>query len=91
MGFCQCNPGKANYISARLHTVHCNENPIYECLFWELRGLSPKFHIHVSVIDFYIPKISPHISCGNWNCGGSQKNFFLGIFVSNFQYLFFAV
>jgi hypothetical protein len=40
---------------------HCNENPIYGCLFWELRGLSPNFHIHVSVSNLYIPRISPHI------------------------------
>ncbi len=31
-------------------------------LFWELRGLSPNFHIHVSVSDLYIPRIGPHIS-----------------------------
>jgi hypothetical protein len=30
--------------------------------FWELRGLSPNFHIHVSVSDLYIPRIGPHIS-----------------------------
>jgi hypothetical protein len=28
-------------------------------LFWELRGLSPNFHIHVSVSDLYIPRIGP--------------------------------
>ncbi len=39
----------------------CNENPIYLFLFWELRGLSPFFHIHVS--DLYISRIGPHISC----------------------------
>jgi len=27
----------------------------------ELRGLSPNFHIHVSVSDLYIPKIGPSI------------------------------
>jgi hypothetical protein len=32
-------------------------------LFWELRGLSPNFHIHVSVSDLYISRIGPHISC----------------------------
>ncbi len=37
--------------------IHCNENPIYAFLFWELRGLSPDFHIHVSVRDLYIPRI----------------------------------
>ncbi len=42
---------------------HCNENRIYVFLFWELRDLSPNFHIHVSVGDLYIPRIGPHISC----------------------------
>ncbi len=41
---------------------HCKENPIYVVLFWEFRGLSPNFHIHVSASDLYIPMISPHIS-----------------------------
>jgi hypothetical protein len=41
---------------------HCKENPIYVFLFWELHELSPNFHIHVSVSDFYIPRISPQIS-----------------------------
>jgi hypothetical protein len=35
---------------------------MYVFLFWELRGLSPNFYIHVSVSDLYIPRISPHIS-----------------------------
>jgi hypothetical protein len=39
--------------------LHCNENPIYVFLFWELRGLSPNFRIHVSVSDLCIPRISP--------------------------------
>ncbi len=43
--------------------IHCNENPIYIFLFWELRGLSPNFHIHVSVSDLYISRIGPYISC----------------------------
>jgi hypothetical protein len=30
-------------------------------LFWELRGLSPNFHIHVSVSNLYINRIGPHI------------------------------
>jgi hypothetical protein len=41
--------------------LHCNKNPIYVFLFWEFCGLSPNFHIHVSVSDLYIPKIGPHI------------------------------
>ncbi len=34
---------------------HCNGNSVYIFLFWELRGLSPNFHIHVSVSDLYFP------------------------------------
>ncbi len=41
---------------------HCNGNSVYIFLFWELCGLSPNFHIHVSVSDLYIPRIGPHIS-----------------------------
>ncbi len=44
------------------NNTHCNENPIYIFLFWEKRGLSPNFHIHVSVSDLYSPKIGLHIS-----------------------------
>ncbi len=29
--------------------IHCNGNSVYIFLFWELHGLSPNFHIHVSV------------------------------------------
>ncbi len=42
--------------------MHYKENPVYAFLFWELRGLSPNFHIHVSVRDLNIPRIGPHIS-----------------------------
>jgi hypothetical protein len=41
--------------------LHCNGNPIYVFPEKELRGLSPIFHIHVSVSDLYIPRIGPHI------------------------------
>jgi hypothetical protein len=34
--------------------ANTNENPIYLFLFGELRGLSPTFHIHVSVSDLYV-------------------------------------
>jgi hypothetical protein len=44
-----------------LEQLHCNENPIHVFLFWELLGLSPNFHIHVSVSDLYISRIGPHI------------------------------
>ncbi len=43
----------ANEISGFLR-MHCNENPIYVFLFWELHGLTPNFRIHVSVSDLYI-------------------------------------
>jgi hypothetical protein len=46
----------------QLDSPHCKENPIYVFLFWELRGLSPNFHSHVSVRNSYIPRIGPHIS-----------------------------
>jgi hypothetical protein len=39
--------------------LRCNENPIYVFPEKELRGLSPDFHIHVSVSDLYIPRIGP--------------------------------
>ncbi len=38
-------------------TTHCNENPVYVFHFWELRGLSPNFLIHLSVSELYIPRI----------------------------------
>jgi hypothetical protein len=41
---------------------HCNEDPIYVFLFWELPSLSPNFHIHVSVSNLYFLRIGPHIS-----------------------------
>ncbi len=37
--------------------LHCNKNPIYVFPKKDLRGLSPNFHIHVSVCDLYIPTI----------------------------------
>jgi hypothetical protein len=41
---------------------HCKEIYEYVFLFWELRSLSPNFHIQVSVSNLYIPRICPHIS-----------------------------
>jgi hypothetical protein len=52
--------------------THCNENSIYVFLFWELRGLSPNFHIHVSVSDLYIPRIGPHIFLQNSQIDGGK-------------------
>jgi hypothetical protein len=39
-------------------SAHCNENPTYVLLFWELRSLSPNFHIHVTVSDLYIYELT---------------------------------
>jgi len=47
---------------SKLSCLICKENHIYVFLFWELRGLSPNFHIHVSVSDLFIPRIGPHVS-----------------------------
>jgi hypothetical protein len=41
--------------------VDFNENPNYVFPEQELRGLSPDFHIHVSVSYLYIPRIGLHI------------------------------
>ncbi len=41
--------------------MHCNENSIYVLPKKELRGLSPSFHIHVSVTYLYISRIGPNI------------------------------
>jgi hypothetical protein len=40
-------------------TAHCNKNSIYVFPEKELHGLSPNFHIHVSVSELYIPRIGP--------------------------------
>ncbi len=71
--------------------IHCNENPIYVFLFWELRGLSPNLHIYVCerLIYLMIVNRSQTHECGNRDCGREIP--FLGIFVSKFRYWFFAV
>jgi hypothetical protein len=43
--------------------LHCNENSNYVFPEKELRGLGPNFHSHVSVSDFYIPRIGKHLHC----------------------------
>ncbi len=42
---------------------HCNEKTIYVFPEKELSGLSPNFHIHVSVSDLYIPRSVHMFSC----------------------------
>ncbi len=51
--------------------VYCNENRIYVFLFWKLPGLSPNFHICLSVSDLYTPRISPHQQ--NWQTDPGNK------------------
>ncbi len=48
-----------------MNVAHCNENPIYVFLIWEIRGLSLNVYIHVSMSDLYIPRIGPHFSCSS--------------------------
>jgi hypothetical protein len=40
-----------------IYCIHCKKNPIYVFPEMKLRGLVPNFYIHVSVSDFYIPRI----------------------------------
>ncbi len=55
------------YISRKLKEpssqidVHCKEISIYVFPEKGLRGISPNFHIRVSVSDLYIPTIGPPI------------------------------
>jgi hypothetical protein len=48
------NPNVIHFLTHQLvkYTPHCNENPIYVFLFWEMRSLSPNFHNHVYVSGF---------------------------------------
>jgi hypothetical protein len=46
-------------LPAGAHCPHCNGNSVYIFLFWELRGLSRNFNIHVSLS--YIFPGSVHI------------------------------
>jgi hypothetical protein len=75
--------------------LHCKESPIYIFPEKNLHGLSPNFHIHVSVSDLFIPAAeqadrsykyinrSYKHECRNWERGRAVS--FLGIFVSNFR------
>jgi hypothetical protein len=57
------------------HAPHCNENPIYVFPENELHGLSPNFHIHLSVSDLYSPRISTYIFLQqNWQTDRSQTH-----------------
>jgi hypothetical protein len=47
------NVSFGGYVALKKSAVHCNENPCYLFPENELRGLSPNFHIHVSVSDLF--------------------------------------
>ncbi len=56
---------------------HCKENPICIFLFWYLWGLSPNFHIHVSVSDFiYSQDLSTYFPAAEYaDWSWKYKNF----------------
>jgi hypothetical protein len=47
--------------SRKGYTITLQQNSHYVFPEKKLRGLSPNFHIHVSVSDLNIPRIGPHI------------------------------
>ncbi len=59
--FCYCSQGLSQYTEYWPLTLHCIEDPIHVFPKMKLCGLSPHFHIHVSVSDLYIPSIGPPI------------------------------
>jgi hypothetical protein len=72
--------------------MHCKKSPIYVFFFWELRGLSPNFQfLHSCVCERFISSqdLSTYFKQQNRQIDCAIP--FLGIFVSNFRYLFFGV
>ncbi len=57
--------------------LHCKENPIYVLPEKKLRGLSPNFHIHVSVSDLYIPtlQLKSNLCIPFWEMRDLSPNF----------------
>ncbi len=54
-------PGIYRNTTLAFAVIHCKEILIYVFPEKELRGLSPSFHIHVSVSDLYITMFGPPI------------------------------
>ncbi len=74
LGFSRGFEGRGSrYVRLLMSVLHCNENPIYIFLSWELHDRSPNFHIHVSVSDLHIPMIGPHIFVQQIDCGNISK------------------
>ncbi len=96
-----CESLKKSSLLLPLHLYHDVqhriENPINVFLFYELRCLSPNFHVHVSVSDLYIPRLRPHISCSSigrsimgiwmWKLGLWPRNSFSGNICFEFSVL----
>jgi hypothetical protein len=54
--------------------LHCNENPIYAFLFWELRGLSPNFHIMCAWAIYTLPGDTWMWKLGLWPRISQKRN-----------------
>ncbi len=63
------SPSMPSYTVSSLSALQRTANLIYVLIFWELHGLSPNFHIHVSVSDLYIPTIVMPILLQQEICG----------------------
>ncbi len=72
--------------------VQCKKNPIYVFLFWELHGLGPNFHIHVSMSGPHIfLQKERQIDRGNIYIAHRLMNVDIGTVVAPFlfwEYLF---
>jgi hypothetical protein len=56
------------------------KNPIDVFLFWELRGLSPNFHIHVYVSDLHIARRHMDVEIGTVAAQFPEKEYLFQIF-----------
>jgi hypothetical protein len=56
----------STYSRGRTSGIHCNENPIYVFLFWELRGLSPNLHFHAFVMKINALFLKKRKSASIW-------------------------
>ena len=75
-------------VSQFLSMVHCIEILIYVTKEKEMRGISPNFHIHVSVSDLSIPNIGPPVSLLQDRQTDAQRNMNGGIGTVAAQLLF---
>ncbi len=73
-------------LSPNLH-IHVSVSDMY--IYPRLVHIFPCSRIGRSIVGIYKPLTDTWMWCGNWDCGSAIP--FLGIFVSNFRYWFFAV